>query len=219
VALAYKMQRKPNIVVALSGEGATSLGFWHEAVNFAGVHKLPIVFVIENNLYAESVPVALQTAVEDMSVKASAYGFPGLTVDGNDVVAVYSAMRKAIDRARTGNGPTLLECKTYRWYGHSEIDPAKYRDPAEVEYWKSRDPIPAMERYLQSKQLWSHEWKKELTAESNAEIDDAIAFAEGSPAPRGEEALDHVFSFSIRERELDRKVWEPQFEAELAQAV
>ncbi len=219
VALAYKMQHKPNIVVALSGEGSTSLGLWHEGVNFAGVHKLPIVFVIENNLYAESVPAALQTAVQDMSIKADAYGFPGVTVDGNDVVTVYSAMRKALDRARSGGGPTLLECKTYRWYGHSEIDPAKYRDPAEVAYWKSRDPIPAMERYLQSRQLWSDEWKTQLTAEINAEIDDAIAFAESSPKLEGEDALDYVFSFSIRERELDRRIWEPQFAAELEQVV
>ncbi len=218
VALAYKMQHKPNVVVALSGEGSTSLGFWHEAVNFAGVHKLPIIFVIENNGYAESVPVALQTAVEDISMKAQAYGIAGVTVDGNDVVAVYSTMREAIERARAGDGPTLLECKTYRWYGHSEIDPAKYRDPAEVEYWKSRDPIPAMERYLQSKRLWSDRWKEELTAEFNREIDDAIAFAESSPPPAGEEALDHVFSFSIRERELERKIWEPKFETNLRQA-
>ncbi len=218
VALAYKMQRKPNIVVALSGEGSTSLGFWHEAVNFAGVHKLPIIFVIENNGYAESVPVALQTAVEDISVKARAYGIPGITLDGNDVVAVYLATREAIHRARSGDGPTLLECKTYRWYGHSEIDAGKYRDPAEVEYWKSCDPIPAMERYLQAKNLWSDEWKEELTAGINREIDDAIAFAESSPPPSGEEALDHVFSFSIRERELERKIWEPRFDADLRQA-
>ncbi len=217
VALAYKMQRKPNIVVALSGEGSTSLGFWHEAVNFAGVHKLPIIFVVENNGYAESVPVALQTAVEDISVKARAYGIPGLTLDGNDVVGVYLATREAIHRARSGEGPTLLECKTYRWYGHSEIDPAKYRDPAEVEYWKSRDPIPAMERYLQAKHLWSDAWNEELTAEINSEIDDAIAFAESSPPPEGDEALDHVFSFSIRQRELEHKIWEPQFEPDFQQ--
>ncbi|HET8667522.1 MAG TPA: thiamine pyrophosphate-dependent dehydrogenase E1 component subunit alpha, partial [Terriglobales bacterium] len=215
VALAYKMQRKPNIVVALSGEGSTSLGFWHEAVNFAAVHNLPIIFVVENNGYAESVPVALQTAVEDISVKARGYAMPGLTVDGNDVVAVYLAMREAISRARSGDGPTLLECKTYRWYGHSEIDPAKYRDPAEVEYWKSRDPIPAMERYLKSRHLWSDQLKQELAAEFNREIDDAIAFAESSPPPSGEEALDHVFSFSIRERELEHKIWEPQFATDL----
>lgn len=218
VALAYKMQRKPNIVVALSGEGSTSLGFWHEAVNFAAVHKLPIIFVVENNGYAESVPVALQTSVEDISMKARGYAMPGLTVDGNDVVAVYLAMREAISRARSGDGPTLLECKTYRWYGHSEIDPAKYRDPDELECWKSRDPIPAMERYLDSKRLWSDQWKQELAGEFNREIDDAIAFAESSPPPSGEEALDHVFSFSIRERELEHKIWEPQFATNLRRA-
>src|SRR5579872_5158602 len=120
VALAYKMQRKSSIVVALSGEGSTSLGFWHEALNFAGVHKLPIVYILENNLWAESVPLRLQTAVEDLSARAQGYGFPGITVDGNDVVEVYRAARQAIERARTGGGPTLIECKTYRWYGHSE---------------------------------------------------------------------------------------------------
>jgi TPP-dependent pyruvate/acetoin dehydrogenase alpha subunit len=210
IALAYKMQRKPNVVVALTGEGATSLGFWHEAVNFAAVHKLPIIFVVENNGYAESVPVSLQTAVEDISIKAAGYGIPGVTVDGNDVVVVYTAMREAISRARSGAGATLLECKTYRWYGHSEIDPAKYRDPAEVEYWKSRDPIPAMERNLASRNLWSDQWKQELTAEINREVDEAIKFAESSPKPQEDEALDHVYSFSIRERELKRKVWSPR---------
>lgn len=211
VALAYKMQHKQNVVVALSGEGSTSLGFWHEAVNFAGVHKLPIIFVVENNGYAESVPVSLQTAVEDISVKARAYGIPGVTVDGNDVVAVYVAMRQAIDRARAGDGASLLECKTYRWYGHSEIDPAKYRDPEEVAYWKSRDPLLVMERHLKTEGFWSDQWKEELTTGCNREIDDAIVFAESSPAPEGTEALDHVFSFSIRERELDRRAWEPRF--------
>ena len=216
VALAYRMQRKSSIVVALSGEGSTSLGFWHEAVNFAGVQKLPIIFIVENNGYAESVPVALQTAVEDISEKARAYGIPGVTVDGNDVVAVYVAMRAAIDRARTGGGPTLLECKTYRWYGHSEIDPAKYRNPEELAYWKSRDPITNMERYLESNSLWSNQWKEELMAAFNHEIDDAISFAESSPHPDAEEALDHVFSFSIRGRELERKIWEPRFAARSA---
>lgn len=212
IALAYKMQRKPYVVVALSGEGSTSLGFWHEAVNFAGVHKLPIIFVVENNGYAESVPASLQTAVEDISSKAAGYGIPGATVDGNDVVEVYIAMREAIERARSGGGATLLECKTYRWYGHSEIDPAKYRDPAEVKYWKSRDPIPAMERYLDTRHLWFDEWKQKLTAEINREIEEAIAFAESSPKPQADEALDHVYSFSIRERELKRNIWRPQFE-------
>ncbi len=207
VALAYKMQKRPNVVVALSGDGSTSLGFWHEAVNFAGVHKLPVIYVVENNLWAESVSVHLQTAVEDLSVKAQAYGIPGITVDGNDVVAVYRVSQEAIKRARDGHGPTLIECKTYRWYGHSEIDPAKYRSSEELEYWKSRDPIPAMQRYLAGKNLWSDEWKQQLTDEINQEIDEAIRFAEDSPYPEPEEALDHVYSFSIRDRELNRKSW------------
>ncbi len=207
VALAYKMQKKANVVVALSGDGSTSLGLWHEAVNFAGVHKLPIIYVVENNLWAESVSVRLQTAVEDLSIKAQAYGFPGITVDGNDVVAVYRVAREAIARARRGEGPTLIECKTYRWYGHSEIDPAKYRTAEELEYWKSRDPIPAMERYLEKHGLWSDGWKQELIDEFNKEIDDAISFAENSPYPEPEECLDHVYSFDIRDRELNRKSW------------
>lgn len=210
IALAYSMQRRANVVVALSGEGSTSLGFWHEAVNFAGVRRLPIIFVVENNGYAESVPVALQTAVDDISVKAQAYGIPGVSVDGNDVIAVYTAAREAFDRARNGEGPTLLECKTYRWYGHSEIDPAKYRDPAEVARWKDRDPIAAMERRLKSAQLWTDDWNQNMQAEFNREIDEAIAFAESSPPPEGEEALDEVYSFSIRERELERKIWQPK---------
>jgi TPP-dependent pyruvate/acetoin dehydrogenase alpha subunit len=183
------------------------LGFWHEALNFAGVHRLPIIFVLENNLWAESVPVRLQTLVEDLSVKAEAYGFPGVSVDGNDVVAVYGAARQAVERARRGEGPTLIECKTYRWYGHSEIDPAKYRDPEEVEYWKSKDPIPAMQRYLDLHGLWSEEWRQEIANQVNAEIDEAIAFAESSPYAEPEECLDHVYSFSIRDRELGRQPW------------
>lgn len=209
VALAYKMQKKDDIVMAFSGEGSTSLGFWHEAVNFAGVHQLPIVYVIQNNLWAESVTVKLQCKIEDLSMKASGYGMPGITVDGNDAVAVYRVASEAIHRARTGGGPTLIECKTYRWYGHSEIDPAKYRDPAEVEYWKSRDPIPFMENYLQKYKLWSDDFKKGILDEFGKELDAAIDFAEKAPYPEPEEALDHVYSFDIRDRELNRKSWTP----------
>jgi TPP-dependent pyruvate/acetoin dehydrogenase alpha subunit len=209
VALALKMKKKDDVVVAFSGEGSTSLGFWHEAVNFAGVHNLPIVYVIQNNLWAESVNVSLQTKVPDLSVKAQAYGFPGITVDGNDVVAVYRVATEAINRARNGGGPTLIECKTYRWYGHSEIDPAKYRDPREVEYWKSKDPIVFMENYLRKQNLWSDDFKKGILDEFQVELDAAIEFAEKSPYPEPEEALDHVYSFSIRERELNRRICTP----------
>ncbi len=207
VALANKMLGKPNVVVALSGDGSTSLGFWHEAVNFAGVQQLPIVYIVENNLWAESVSTSLQTRVKDLSLKAAGYGMPGVTVDGNDVQAVYKASREAIDRARSGGGPTIIECKTYRWYGHSEIDPAKYRDPAEVEEWKSRDPIPAFENVLTGLGLFTSAWKDELLVGINAEIDEAVAFAEASPHPEAIECLDHVYSFSIHDRELNRKTY------------
>src|SRR6185312_4828822 len=167
IAFGLKHLQRDSIVVAFFGDGATSIGAFHEALNFAGVQRLPVVYVCQNNLWAESVPVRLQTAVENLSDKAKAYGFPGVTVDGNDVLAVHEAAAQAIERARAGEGPTLIECKTYRWYGHSEIDPAKYRDREEVEYWKLRDPIPAMERYLLSNHLWSEQWKEELAAEFN----------------------------------------------------
>lgn len=209
VALALKMKKKDDIVMAFTGDGATSLGFWHEAVNFAGVHNLPIVYVIQNNLWAESVSTRMQTKVEDLSVKAQAYGFPGITVDGNDAVAVYRVASEAIHRARNGGGPTLIECKTYRWYGHSEIDPAKYRQPEEVEKWKAKDPIPFMERYLQQHNLWSDDFKKGILEEFGKEMDEAVQFADQSPWPEPEEALDHVYSFSIRDRELGRKTWTP----------
>jgi len=211
VALANKMKKNDNIAVAYSGDGSTSLGFWHEALNFAGVHDLPIVFVCQNNLWAESVNLSLQTKVPDISTKAQAYGFPGITVDGNDVVAVYRVAQEAIARARRGQGPTLIECKTYRWYGHSEIDPAKYRDPEEVERWKAKDPIANMEKYLTGKGLFTAEWKQEIVDGFNNELDAAIEIAEQSALPEGVEALDHVFSFSIRDRVLNPKSYSPSY--------
>ena len=211
VALANKMKKNDNVVVAFSGDGSTSLGFWHEALNFAGVHNLPIVFVVQNNLWAESVTVKLQTKVDDISIKAQAYGFPGITVDGNDVVAVYRVTQESIRRARQGGGPTLIEAKTYRWYGHSEIDPAKYRPAEEVEYWKSKDPIKKMEEYLSDKGLFSDSWKQEILAGFNKDLDAAIEVADKAPFPEPEDALDHVFSFDVKDRELNRKVWSPKY--------
>ena len=211
VALANKMKKNDNIAVAYSGDGSTSLGFWHEALNFAGVHDLPIVFVCQNNLWAESVNLQFQTKVPDISVKAQAYGFPGITVDGNDVVAVYRVAQEAIARARRGQGPTLIECKTYRWYGHSEIDPAKYRDPEEVERWKAKDPIAGMEKYLTGKGLFTAEWKQEIVDGFNKELDAAIEIADKSALPEGIEALDHVYSFDIRDRVLNPKSYSPSY--------
>jgi TPP-dependent pyruvate/acetoin dehydrogenase alpha subunit len=194
VALGIKKLHKDSVVVAFFGDGATSIGGFHEALNFAGVHRLPIVYVCSNNLWAESVPIRLQTALKNLSDRAKAYGFPGISVDGNDVLAVYDAASQAIVRARSGEGPTLLECKTYRWYGHSEIDPAKYRMKEEVEIWKKQDPILKFEKYLTEKKILTEDLKKQVAAEITADIDEAVTFAEDSPFPQAEDAALHVWS-------------------------
>ncbi len=211
IALANKMLKNDNIVVAFSGDGSTSLGFWHEALNFSAVHDLPIIFVCQNNLWAESVPLRLQTKVEDISLKAQAYGFPGITVDGNDAVAMYRVAYEAIQRARNGGGPTLIEAKTYRWYGHSSIDPAKYRSPEEVEAWKAKDPIAAMERYLTQRNLFTPAWKQQLIESFGKELDAAVDFAEQAPLAEPIECLDHVYSFDVRGRELDSRTRTPKY--------
>jgi len=183
VAFGLKRLKKDTIVEAFFGDGATSIGGFHEALNFAGVHRLPIVYICQNNMWAESVPLRLQTALKDLSERAKAYGFPGVWVDGNDVLAVYDAATKAIARARAGEGPTLIECKTYRWYGHSEIDPAKYRQKEEVEAWKKRDPVAAFEKYCFEKKILTEAKKNSIVAQINHEIDEAVEFAEQSPYP------------------------------------
>jgi len=194
VALGLKKLGRDSVVVSFFGDGATSIGGFHEALNFAGVHRLPIIYVCQNNLWAESVPLRLQTALKDLSDRAKAYGFPGVSIDGNDVLAVYDATSKAIVRARAGEGPTLIECKTYRWYGHSEIDPAKYRTKEEVESWKKKDPIPRFEKYLFERKVLTDESKAEVAAKITQEINDAVDFADQSPYPAPEEAQGFVWA-------------------------
>ncbi len=193
VALGLKKLGKDSVVVSFFGDGATSIGGFHEALNFAGVHRLPIIYVCQNNLWAESVPLRLQTALKDLADRAKAYGFPGVIVDGNDMLAVYEAATKAIERARAGEGPTFLECKTYRWYGHSEIDPAKYRTKEELESWKKKDPIPRFEKLLTEKKIFADTIKTEIIAEITQEINDAVEFAEQSPYPEASELMEHVW--------------------------
>ncbi len=194
VAFGLKRLGRDSVVVSFFGDGATSIGGFHEALNFAGVHRLPIIYVCQNNLWAESVPLRLQTALKDLSDRAKAYGFPGVSVDGNDVLAVYEAASKAIVRARSGEGPTFIECKTYRWYGHSEIDPAKYRMKEEVEAWKKKDPIPRFEKYLTERKILTDALKSEIAGQITAEINEAVDFADQSPYPDPQEALDFVWS-------------------------
>ncbi len=194
VALGIKKLRRTDVVVSYFGDGATSFGGFHEALNFAGVHKLPILYVCQNNLWAESVPLRLQTALTNLSDRAKAYGFPGISLDGNNVLEVYDAAQKAIERARSGQGPTLLECKTYRWYGHSEIDPAKYRMKEEVDAWKKKDPVVAFEKVLTEKKLLTDAKKTQIAAEITQEINEAVDFAEQSPYPDASELADHIWA-------------------------
>ncbi|MGE5175076.1 MAG: thiamine pyrophosphate-dependent dehydrogenase E1 component subunit alpha [Hyphomicrobiales bacterium] len=193
-ALAFKIQKRDNVAVAFVGEGATSNGVWHEALNFAGVHKLPIVFVVQDNLWAESVPKSLGVPLENVSERAKAYGFAGITIDGNDLMQTYEVCQEAIRKARRGEGPTLVEMKTYRWYGHSEIDPANYRTPEELELWKKRDPVPRFERLLMERGIVDEALKQQTLQRIEREIEEAIEFAEKSPHPDPSEILEDVYA-------------------------
>jgi TPP-dependent pyruvate/acetoin dehydrogenase alpha subunit len=208
VALANKTKKNGNVAVAFCGEGSAWLPSWHETLNVAGKDELPILFVCQNNLGAE--PGRNKLQVEDIAQEAEAYGFPGIAVDGNDVVAVYRVAHECIDRARQGRGPTLIECRTDRCIGNSGIDQLKCRDPEEVAHWTAQDPITNMEKYLTAKGLYSAEMSQEVVDSFNKELDAAIEIAEKSLSPVGAEALDGVDSFSVRERVLNPGTWTPK---------
>lgn len=194
IAYGFKLRGEDHVVLGYFGEGAASVGDTHEAMNFAGIHKLPVIFVCENNFYAYSVPVEKQMAIADVADRAAGYGFPGTTCYGNDLLAVFHATRHAIERARRGEGPTLIEFKTYRWHGHSEHDKAFYRSEEELLEWKSRDPIPQFETYLKEKKILSEEDLGEITRRIQQEIDEAVQFAEENPYPEPESALEDLYA-------------------------
>jgi pyruvate dehydrogenase E1 component alpha subunit len=193
-ALTFKMRGMPHVAVAYFGEGASCRGDFHEALNFAGVHRLPVIFVCENNFYAYSTPLNLQMAVDNVADRAAGYGFAGKVCSGNDVLSVWHIMREALYRARTGAGATLIECKTYRWHGHSEHDKAMYRTEEEFLEWKSRDPIPRFEIYLREKKLLTDALKADVERQAKDVVADAVDFAEKSPVPEAAEAEKDVFS-------------------------
>jgi len=193
-ALAMKLQKKDSVALHFFGDGASNRGDFHEALNMAGVMKLPIVYVCDNNCYAMTVPTACAMAIEDISIRAQGYGFPGVTVDGNDVLAVFEVTQAAIARARKGEGPTLIECKTYRWMGHSINDPAIYRSAEEVESWKQKCPIKRFEGYLRKKGLLDDSKVKEISSGVSDEIEEAIRFGEASPLPLPEDTLLGVYA-------------------------
>lgn len=172
--------KKQNIAVAVYlGDGATSEGDFHEGLNFAGVFKTPTVFICENNQYAISLPREKQTASKTLAQKALAYGFEGIQVDGNDALAVYSATKDALKKAKSGGGPTLIECFTYRLGAHTTSDdPTKYRQNAEVEEWRKKDPIKRFRIYLEKKGIWSQSYEEKLLKEALEEVEKAVEEAE-----------------------------------------
>jgi 2-oxoisovalerate dehydrogenase E1 component alpha subunit len=193
-ALAFKMRGEDGVVLASGGEASTSSGDWHEAMNMAGVHDLPMIFLIENNVYAISVPEKLQVA-GSIAGRAEGYGFPGVAVDGNDVLAVYEAAGEAIARARRGDGPTLIEAKTYRMTAHSsDDDDRRYREREEIEAWRLKDPILRFERYLLENGMIDEARRDELDEEVRAEVREASDYAEGAPIADPEEGFAGVYA-------------------------
>ena len=194
IAYAIKYRQEDAVVGCWFGDGATSEGDWHEGLNFAGIHRLPVIFVCENNQYAISVPQAKQMAVDNVADRAEGYGFPGVVVDGNDVLACYGAMKQAHERARAGEGPTLIECKTYRFLGHTSDDDDKtYRPRDEVEEARHNDPVHVFGEYLRTQEVLDDVGAEELRLEIKDEIDTALAAAWDAADPTPESAMRHVF--------------------------
>ena len=197
IGLAYagKYRQDGSIAVTYFGDGATSEGDVHEAMNMAGVLQLPCVFFCQNNQYAISVPVRQQTASPTIAQKALAYGFPGVRVDGNDIFAVYATMCEAVERARRGDGPSLIEAYTYRLGAHTTADdPSKYRDESEVEIWRARDPLLRVQRYLASRDLWSEDWEHEAVETCAAEVEEAVAAAEAVAEPPPQDMFRYMYA-------------------------
>jgi TPP-dependent pyruvate/acetoin dehydrogenase alpha subunit len=182
------------VVACFFGDGASNQGTFHEALNMASIWKLPVIFVNENNLYGISLSQKKSMNVPDVAARAAAYNIPGLVVDGNDVLAVYEAVQEAVKRARSGEGPTLIECKTYRYRGHFEGDPTVYRSDEEVEEWRKKDPIPRFEATLSQMGIMTEEQMEKIRSEVSEMIEEAVKFAEESPWPSPEEVLEDVYA-------------------------
>ena len=195
--IAYELKRtgSDSVVFVDGGEGSTSEGDWHEAMNFAGIHQLPIIFLIQNNLYSISVPVTGQVAGQ-VADRAIGYGMPGVVIDGNNVLEVYGTMAAAVERARSGGGPTLIEAKTYRYYAHTSDDDDKlYRSREEVELWRRKDPIPNFRQYLVEQRILSDKHEREIDAEVTETIAAAVKTTESSADPT--DPLSHVYAQPI----------------------
>jgi pyruvate dehydrogenase E1 component alpha subunit len=197
LAWAARYRQKEDVAMVFFGDGATSQGDFHEGLNFAGVFQVPAIFVCQNNHWAISIPRSKQTRSETLAQKALAYGMPGIQVDGNDILAVYVAANEAVDRARGGDGPTLIECVTYRMAVHTTADdPKRYRGEEEVEKWKKKDPITRLQKYLLAKGVLSEEKLKETESEIMEEIQSAVDQAEKKMKKLGDpiSMFDHMYA-------------------------
>lgn len=195
VAMAARYRGDNVVVAAYFGDGATSKGDFHEAFNIAGVFRLPVIFICQNNQWAISLPRGRQTAAETLAQKALAYGFNGIQVDGNDVFAVYLATRRAAESARNGGGPTFIECFTYRISHHTTADDAgRYRSRDEVEEWKNKDPILRLERFIEKRGLATEDDRREVGQRAHALIDEAVRSAERISPPKRRDLFSSVFS-------------------------
>jgi pyruvate dehydrogenase E1 component alpha subunit len=194
LALSLKLKGEKGAAVGCAGDGASSEGDFHEALNFAGVFGAPAVFLIQNNQWAISVPFKRQTAAQTIAQRAHGYGIQGIQVDGNDVLAVYAAAKEALERARSGGGATLIEALTYRMENHTTADDAvRYRPAEELEYWKARDPIDRMRKFLVGKKLWSDAKEEALLLEAASWVEGEVAALEAMPTPAPSDMFDHMY--------------------------
>ncbi|MBK5243492.1 MAG: thiamine pyrophosphate-dependent dehydrogenase E1 component subunit alpha [Eubacteriaceae bacterium] len=193
-ALTQKYKKTGKVVLCFAGDGATNEGSFHESLNLASIWKLPIVFLIENNLYGMSTPVAKHMNIENISDRSASYDMPGLTIDGNDPLEVYNILLKALRYARAGRGPVLIEAKTYRYSGHSKSDAQDYRTREEVEEWQKRDPILKMKNYLKDNKVFTDKQILTMEEEAKDSIENALEFAMESPEPEITAVLDDVYA-------------------------
>ena len=192
--LSAKLRQSGQVTVCFFGDGASNQGTFHESINLASAFDLPVVYVCENNLYGVGTRQTNVRKVEDIADRGVGYGIPGLAVDGNDVIAVYEACKEAVGRAREGKGPTLIECKTYRWQTHFEGEPDTYRPPEEVEAWVQQEPIAAYRRLLIEQGVLTEAQADEIEAHVVEKLDQAVEFARQSPLPEPETALEGLWA-------------------------
>jgi pyruvate dehydrogenase E1 component alpha subunit len=193
-AMTAKLQKRPQVAMGFCGDGATNIGTFHEALNMASLWRAPVVFIVENNLYGEYSPLRSTTAVDDLADRAKANGLPGIIVDGQDINAVHDVASEAVERARRGEGPTLIEAKTYRYRGHSRTDPAAYRPAGELDAWKQRDPIALLGATLATEGILSAGEQEAMSQEVQKQIDVASQHAAQSPVATFEEMRRYVYA-------------------------